>query len=150
MLKVTLSSGQPYDLDVGSVLRIRRSIESDALPIGKTRIDAAIQLQVLETPEATASAVKGELPSLVRFTTADGTSVWTDAKKAKGPWYVPPPNLGNGVKSAFAVGGKIQYVAEDPETVSGIISSGGGTPLPIYKSLRDLPVSDEPPLEEWD
>ncbi len=150
MPQVTLSTGQAYSLDSTLVLRIRRSLPSDALPIGKTRIDMGAQLQANEGPEAVAAAVKAELPVLVRFTTSDGSPVWTNARKAMAPWYVPPTNRTNGVQSAFMIANKVQYVTETPHAVADIIAAAGGTPLPADRIATPESSTDEPELPTWD
>ncbi|VTZ61788.1 hypothetical protein [Sinorhizobium medicae] len=129
MIKLTRKSGNSFELDGATVLRIRKTRASADPDLGNTLINASQEFFVMEEASAVAAAVEIELPTLHAFTQPYGAPVWVDARSAAGPMPVAPN--ADGMNSAFDVGGKRQYVRETHQQVRDVIQAAHGDVQPI-------------------
>ncbi|CAH2403039.1 hypothetical protein [Mesorhizobium escarrei] len=140
MIELTLLIGQKAQLDGKTVLRIRGTNEYDA-PGAKTLIDWVEPMVVIDEPDYVAGKVQGELPTLRQLQYKTGKPVWFNGAKASGPYRLLATEAGDGVKSAFVIGGKRQLVANTHQEVAAAIGSAKGDVLPIPSDgLLSLPV----------
>ncbi|GAU85694.1 hypothetical protein [Bosea sp. BIWAKO-01] len=158
MISLTLSDGSPVQLLPRRVARIRRAVPGDGDPQAKTRIDCVDVLLVVELPDYVAAVVGEKLPTLAELALPDGSPVWFDAEKASGPLPLESRHQADGVASSLHISGKRQFVGSSHEDVAEVISSAGGSALPIPRaglfskaiglvhSIRDIRSQER----EWD
>ncbi|MCA1403713.1 hypothetical protein I6F26_03735 [Ensifer sp. IC3342] len=131
MIKLTRKSGNSFELDGTTVLRIRETRRPLDHDLGNTLINASQDFLVMEEASEVAESVETELTTLHLFTQPYGAPVWVDAKSAKGPMPTVPKHRKDGINSALDVGGKRQYVRETHTEVRDIIQAAHGEVQPL-------------------
>lgn len=156
-IKLTLPDGSEGRLKPDLVVRIRRTIASEAKSGAKTRIDWVQTMLVREGPEDVARQLQEALPTLARLLLPDRSPIWFNARWAEGPMPLPRDKIQGGVLSGIVLGNRIQFLASTPQEVHDEIAAKGGTSLPVPPAIEGLPPDDgsrnrslNPPMEIWD
>lgn len=126
MIRLTTPGGAPVTIDGRHVVRARRRIHGEP-PEAGTRIDKGEALFVREPIGTVAPLVQAEQPkTFVSVTSRDGSKIWFDGSKARGPVTLAAHHLDGVVRSALVLMNYRQYVTETPEQVRAIIAGAGG------------------------
>lgn len=129
MLEFTAPDGSTVRIDPAHVVRARRTLSIEGDRSG-SRIDWVTMQLVSEPINNVAPAIRAQLESFTHLTARDGSSIWFDAKKVKGPVALTPRQLDGAVQSAIILMRYRQYVTESPAEVRRVITKAGGKPLP--------------------
>lgn len=131
MIDIIGPDGKPDQITGDRVVRLRRAWSDESTPPAKTHIDWLTLKFAQEEATSLAAKVAQENKNLAQLKLPTGEPVWFDAKVAAGPIRIITGSYPAGTKSAFMLGSKLQYVANTPEEVAAVISSAGGSRLPI-------------------
>ncbi|MEO0819365.1 MAG: hypothetical protein AAF074_02970 [Pseudomonadota bacterium] len=130
MVDFTDPSGGKVTIDAQKVIRARRALSSEN-PSAGSRIDHGVMQLVREPIDAVAAAIAAENAAFTKVTTRDGSAVWFDARKVKGPLRISPGMSAYGYRSSLTLMGYRQHVTETHQEVADIIRKAGGKPEPV-------------------